>query len=118
MPLVHHWHRKRNRGTDIQKHGSRQYEGRYESEKYGIRVAAEVTRTSEKKKEQEQEQEEEKEEKTSLALRLCKATVMTSNIKPSRSRPRLRPLYYLSVSPELTLSASKRQLDAPVPALH
>ena len=94
MPLVHHWHRKRNRGTDIQKHGSRQYEGRYESEKYGIRVAAEVTRNSEKKK----EQEEEKEEKTSLALRLCKATVMTSNIKPSRSRPRLRPVLPLGVA--------------------
>jgi len=108
----------------MQKHGSRQYERRYESEKYGIRVAAEVTRDREKKKKKEQEQEEEEEEKeekeknTSLALRLCKATVMTSNIKPSRSRPRLRPLYYVSVSPELTLSASKRQLDAPVPALH
>ena len=107
----------------MQKHGSRQYERRYESEKYGIRVAAEVTRDREKKKKKEQEQEEEEEEKeekeknTSLALRLCKATVMTSNIKPSRSRPRLRPLYYVSVSPELTLSASKRQLDASVPAL-
>jgi len=108
----------------MQKHGSRQYERRYESEKYGIRDAAEVTGDREKKTKKEQEQEEEEEEQeekeknTSLALRLCKATVMTSNIKPSRSRPRLRPLYYLSVSPELTLSASKRQLDAPVPALH